>query len=358
MEKRTETRQSILLLDDDQGLLDLYKEILKKLPSQPEVHTASSGARAMALLESGPFAIFICDLKMPRMDGLQVLSIVRKKFPQLRTVVLTAVLDEQFRSRVYALGVDLFWEKPSTQQEVKLFLDCLESLLGRETGSGFRGVQDKSLVDIIQLECISHNSTTLKITNGLAAGRIWIQNGEVIDAETQDLAGERAFQRILAWKTGAFENLPAEPKRERQILKSYNALLLETAQAYDEARGQETAAASGDKTAVPASPLARLPRSDEMEFALALKPGGAFDSRGLENAEPTATWARQTLENFRALGEQLRIGPLQQVEALGPQRHVALSPREGGDACVGWKHTLSAQEVQEQTRKLLTVWAS
>ena len=85
------------------------------------------------MLEAEPFQLLICDLKMPKMDGLQVLAIVRRKYPQLRTVALTAEVDEQFRSRAYALGVDLFWHKPATEQETKMFLECIESLLGRET---------------------------------------------------------------------------------------------------------------------------------------------------------------------------------------------------------------------------------
>src|SRR5882672_802760 len=99
----------ILLLDDDPDLLDMYREVLSQMPSRPEIFTATTGSRAIAMLESEPFRLLICDLKMPKMDGLQVLSIVRRKYPQLRTVVLTSVVDEQFRSRVYALGVDLFW---------------------------------------------------------------------------------------------------------------------------------------------------------------------------------------------------------------------------------------------------------
>ena len=84
---------------------------------------------------------------------------------------LTAEVDEQFRSRAYALGVDFFWHKPATEQENKMFLECIESLLGRETEGGFRGVQSKSLVDIIQLECISQSSSVLRITNGPLTGR-------------------------------------------------------------------------------------------------------------------------------------------------------------------------------------------
>ena len=213
------TNQKILLLDDDPDLLDMYREILAQLPSRPEIHTASSGNRAMAMLETEAFQLLICDLKMPKMDGLQVLSIVRRKYPQLRTVVLTSVMDEQFRSRVYALGVDLFWQKPTSQEETKMFLDCLESLLSRESGPGFRGVQSKSLVDLVQLECISQSSSVLRITNGPLAGRIWINEGELIDAETDGLRGEEAFQKILAWKAGNFESLPAEPDRPRGPLR-------------------------------------------------------------------------------------------------------------------------------------------
>src|SRR5215831_74973 len=180
----------ILLVDDDPKLLDVYQQTLRALPSKPEIETATSGSRAMALLESEQFRLLICDLKMPKMDGLQVLSIVRRKYPSLRTVALTAEKDEQFRTRAYALGVDLFWQKPASEQEIRMFLDCLESLLGPEAGGGFRGVQSKSLVDIIQLECLSQSSSVLRITNGPHTGKIFIQNGELIDAEVGSLVGE------------------------------------------------------------------------------------------------------------------------------------------------------------------------
>ena len=160
------TRHKLLLVDDDAALLELYRGLFAQLPSQAGNLYRRSGARAMAMLEAQPFRLLICDLKMPKVDGLQVLSIVRRKYPELRTVALTSVLDEQFRSRAYALGVDLFWHKPATEQETGMFLECLESLLGQEADCGFRGVQSKSLVDIVQLECISQSSSVLRITNG------------------------------------------------------------------------------------------------------------------------------------------------------------------------------------------------
>lgn len=210
-----DNKPKILILDDETDWLEMCREVLGQLPSKPEIRTASTGAHAVAQLDGEPFRLLICDLKMPRIDGLQVLAIVRRRFPDLRTVVLTGLEDEEFRSRAYALGVDLFWLKSDMQQNMKMFLDCLESLLGRDLAGGFRGIQNKSLMDIIQMECLSRNSTLLRLTRGPLVAKIWIQDGELIDAEVQGAHGEEAFKKVLYWKSGTFENLPAEPDHPR-----------------------------------------------------------------------------------------------------------------------------------------------
>jgi CheY-like chemotaxis protein len=358
------SRHKILLLDDDQDLLELYKEMLARLPSQPDIHTATSGARAIALLESEPFSLLISDLNMPKMDGLQVLTIVRRKFPHLRTAVMTSVVDAQFRARAYAMGVDLFLEKPNTSQEITFFLDCIESLLGREVDGGFRGVQSKSLVDIIQLECLSQSSSVLKVTNGTLSGKIWFHNGDVVDSETEGLNAEAAFRKILSWKTGNFEILPAEPNRQRTIFNSYQGLLLESAQALDEAQAQketETGPVPADE--VPAngaeSPLAPLSRFNGVEFVISVPAGdGRYDSWGAENPEQIADWMRQTMQQFRALGDGFQAGQLNQLEGLGPQCHVALVSRNGTDLCVGFHRSLSQDLVRDTMKKIVSKWAS
>lgn len=360
-------RPKVLLVDDDKDLLEVYGEILSQLPSNPEVFTTTSGARAIAMLDAEPFTLLVSDLNMPKMDGLQVLSIVRRKFPELRTVVLTSVMDEQFRSRCYGLGVDLFWQKPSSVEETKQFTECLESLLGREeNGGGFRGVQSKSLVDLIQLECLSQNSVVLKITNGPLTGRIWIQTGEVIDAVTDELSAEPAFHRILSWKAGTFESLPPEPDRQRTIFNSSQGLLLESAQAQDEAqvRGQamaEQPAGEAGKN----SPLAPLARFPGVEFVLALKPSDdeakkdpVFEARGLENALPVAKWTSESISELRSLGERLKAGPLQHFEGYGRQGHVSLATGSDMDFCIGWEREFSPAEIYESTKKVTALWVS
>ena len=159
-------QNKILLLDDDEQMLELYQALLEQIPSHPQVEVCNSGARAIAMLESEPFNMLITDLRMPKMDGLQVLAIVRRKFPLLRLVALTGVPDEEYRSRAYAQGVEMFWQKPASAEDIQLFQDCIESMLDRPHAAqeGFRGVQSKSLVDLIQLECLSRSSSVSKPT--------------------------------------------------------------------------------------------------------------------------------------------------------------------------------------------------
>jgi CheY-like chemotaxis protein len=348
------TGHKILLVDDDPQLLSMYSEILGRLPSSPEVFTASSGARAVAMLEDASIRMLICDLKMPKMDGLQVLAIVRRKYPELRTVVLTSVVDEQFRSRAYALGVDLFWNKPSTEEDLKMFLECLESLLGREVKAGFRGVQSKSLMDLIQLECISQSSSVLRITNGTLTGKIYIHEGEIIDAQAGELAGEAAFNKILSWKNGSFETMTAEPSHPRGITKSYNALLLESAQAIDEL--SEAPNQSGPVN----GPLSQLSQVEGVEFVLAIPPAekGTPTSYGLENSQGMAAWTRESLQRFHGLGDRLRVGGVEQIEGFGLQRHVSVSRQGDMEFCVGWRYTMSAAQVKTMMKKVLALWAS
>jgi CheY-like chemotaxis protein len=349
-----DTRPKILLVDDDPDLVEMYQHVLGQLPSRPEIRTASSGQRALAMLASEPFRLLICDLKMPKVDGLQVLSIVRRKYPQLRTVAMTSVVDEQFRSRAYGLGIDLFWHKPATEQEIQMFLECLESLLGQETEAGFRGIQSKSMVDLIQLECISQSSSVLHIINGTLTAKIWILDGEVVDAEGADERGEPAFRTILSWRAGAFETLPAEPSRPRTIFKSYNALLLESAQALDESKGQNQ---NGDGAEAQQS-AARLSQINGLEFVLTLAPGEVEPkmARGLENPKAMAAWAKESIESFGELGEKLQAGPLENLAIFGPQRHVFLAPKGNLNFCTGWTNKLSMQDITDSTKKVLALW--
>ncbi len=346
-------RQKILILDDEHDILEIYQEILARLPSQPEIHTADAGARAIALLESEPFNLLLVDLRMPTMDGFQVLAIVRRKFPTLRVVVMTAAEDEQFRARSYAMGIDLYMEKPKTGKEIINFVDCIESMLEKDDAGGFRGVQSKTLVDIIQLECLTQSSAILKISSALGEGRIWIQRGEIIDAASSELLGKEAFLEMLSWRAGSFEIMPNDVPRPRTIFSSYENLLMETAQTMDEAKAVDLANADSNS-------LAGFSRYKGVQFVVAVEAGdkAKFEHWGAENADQMAAWIHETTKAMRVLSDRLEAGQLEQIEALGPQRHVAIISSDVQDLGVGFTRSATLAHIRETMKQIEAKWAS
>jgi hypothetical protein len=273
---------------------------------------------------------------------------------------LTALEDEEFRSRAYALGVDLFWLKTDIQQNPKMFMDCVESLLGRDLETGFRGIQNKSLIDIIQMECLSRSSTVLRITRGPLVAKVWLLDGELIDAEAEGARGEMAFQRILAWKSGTFENLSAEPDRERTILKPVGALLLESAQSIDEKAGttgpESVEEADHRKTIWKLSLVAR----EGAEFVVASSAEGQneVEALGTQYGGQLAGWTRRVTEVAKQLGDRIEAGPLLYVAGNSLERQVLLLPRDGKSYLVAWPPDASTDQLFEKTKKLVASWDS
>jgi CheY-like chemotaxis protein len=367
-------QHKILLLDDDQDVLDLYQEMLSSLPSKPDVQIATSGARAIALLEAESFTLLISDLKMPKMDGLQLLTIVRKRWPNLRTVVMSALTDETFKDRAYAMGIDQFLEKPRTQQEIGFFCDCIEGLLNKgDVAGSFRGVQSKSLMDIIQLECLSQSSSVLKIIAGPIEGKIWIENGEVIDAVAGDSTGEEAFRIIAGWRGGNFEILPPDNGRKRTIHHSYHALLLETAQAIDEAQqhAQADAAAAQSPTGPSAAARERQAEAaDARMFDASRIPGVEFivatdvkESRlaaawGLEHPEQIGDWLNISINAMQGMADRFQWGELRSIECKGVQGNVAVVMHKDTALAAGWERSMAWSQVREGMKKILVRWLS
>ena len=84
----SESRERILIVDDEENLVALFKRILQK--EGYEVQCASSGEEALEKLETEWFDLVITDLKMPGMDGMELLSKTKAVNPTMPFIMLTA----------------------------------------------------------------------------------------------------------------------------------------------------------------------------------------------------------------------------------------------------------------------------
>jgi hypothetical protein len=218
-------------------------------------------------------------------------------------------------------------------------------------------------VDLIQLECLSRSSSVLHVTQGALQGKIWVQNGEIIDSATANFTGEEAFKEILSWKSGNFEIQPADPARPRTITNSYQGLLLDSAQAMDEWHGQQSdteVMGKGDDS-TSASIFSHLTRFEGVEFLLSvpIDEHANCESWALENAKDLAAWARSTHRRLTDLGEKVHAGGLAQISGFGLQRHWGLArDDQKGLLCVGFRRTLPMDKVDQTMKHVFTKWVS
>jgi len=81
-------KKKILVVDDEEGLRLLYKEELED--DGAEVTLAASGEEAIERLEEGSFDLILLDIKMPGMDGVEVLRKVKEKWSGIPVILCTA----------------------------------------------------------------------------------------------------------------------------------------------------------------------------------------------------------------------------------------------------------------------------
>ncbi len=85
--------EKILFVDDEENILHSMKRDLRK---RFTVFAATSGAQALEVMKNdGPFAVIVSDMRMPEMDGIQLLTVVKDMYPDTIRLMLTGNADQE-----------------------------------------------------------------------------------------------------------------------------------------------------------------------------------------------------------------------------------------------------------------------
>jgi HD-like signal output (HDOD) protein/CheY-like chemotaxis protein len=87
--------QRILFVDDEPKVLDGLKRMLHGMRREWEMVFATSGQEALEILRTKPFDVLISDMRMPGMDGYQLLDKVRQLYPQVIRIILSGYSDRE-----------------------------------------------------------------------------------------------------------------------------------------------------------------------------------------------------------------------------------------------------------------------
>ena len=112
---------SILIVDDEQMMRDLLKKILSREGYQ--IHTAEDGVIAVECLKNNNIDIVISDMKIPRMDGFELLSYIKKEYPRTGVINKTGSAEIYTVKDTLLLGADEYITKPFKSFEISLVIE-------------------------------------------------------------------------------------------------------------------------------------------------------------------------------------------------------------------------------------------
>ena len=103
-------KNKILVVDDEDALRTVLSGEL--VSEGYEVRTASDGDEAMSGLQKEAFDLVLLDIKMPRVNGFEVLKFIKEKHPKTKVVMLTGFADLKNAIESKKLGAEDFVSKP------------------------------------------------------------------------------------------------------------------------------------------------------------------------------------------------------------------------------------------------------
>ena len=90
-----QTKRRILFVDDEPMVLKGLQRTLRKMRDEWEMIFTSSSKEALDIMGSGSFDVIVSDLRMPEMDGMQLLAEVKSKHPQVVRIILSGQVEKE-----------------------------------------------------------------------------------------------------------------------------------------------------------------------------------------------------------------------------------------------------------------------
>lgn len=110
----------VLVVDDEAPIRNLLRMMLTH--AGYDVEEAEDGGKAVEVLNSGDNPLMvdavICDIRMPRINGMEAIAYFRAQYPSLPVIVLTGYHDEQLANSLLKQGVVEHLEKPAERARI------------------------------------------------------------------------------------------------------------------------------------------------------------------------------------------------------------------------------------------------
>ena len=214
----------IMVVDDQDDITWSLSQALSDKEINASVITASTGKEALEKLSDDTINLLITDITMLDVDDQDLFLEIKKKFPAVYVIVMTAFPSANFKKEA-VLGENLFFvEKPFDINKLK---EQVARILAEKGSTDISTMPGISITDVIQLKNLAEATTTLRVDKSNQQGLIHFKDGEVIHAACDNQEGEDAFYKVLAFDKGIITTIPLQETIETTISRPCMTLIRE-----------------------------------------------------------------------------------------------------------------------------------
>jgi DNA-binding NarL/FixJ family response regulator len=112
----------IVIADDSSLLRDRIKILLNSINDISMVYEAKNGVEALQLIMEKEPDLAILDIRMPEMNGIEVLKKIRELRMKVKVCILTSYAYPQYRKRCHKAGADFFLSKNDDFEDIKIVI--------------------------------------------------------------------------------------------------------------------------------------------------------------------------------------------------------------------------------------------
>lgn len=183
----------VLIVEDDPEQARALSRTFAKLRPDLTILTAENGVAATKLMDERCVAAVLTDLRMPEMDGFQLLAWVHNNKPNVAVFTMSAYDNGTTAAQLSGLGASEHFSKPLDERVVV-------ARLGEALSQSVHGVvHNVSLASFLQLLEMERKSCTLSVSCDDRQGVLCIDKGVLVAARWGEATGEAAAIMIIAW---------------------------------------------------------------------------------------------------------------------------------------------------------------
>ncbi len=184
--------KTILIVDDEPRLLQSIQAGLKIHEDSFSVVTALNGEEAVGMLSTSAIDLVVTDLKMPKMDGFELLAHISTYYPTLPAIVMTAFSTPDIERQIQETRSLKLLEKPID------FDDLASSITEALEHSGEEGsLTGISLSSFLQLIETEQKTCLIEVSSPLGKGYIYFNQGDLYSAVFGPDKAEEAIYSML-----------------------------------------------------------------------------------------------------------------------------------------------------------------